>query len=110
MAENQTTQVRAFMTFDAVNEDELKRCLNHHIEHLIDFDDVSDVLSSVHGVTYYNPDDKHDGSKLTILAELLSDILQTEPSDEELDNDDKAIELYDELHNLKIAMENMGLL
>ena len=105
-----TTQLKAFMTFDVKNEEEMKRYLDHHMEYLIDFDSVSDITTGVHGVIAYNPESKHDGTKLQIVAELISDILDTEPSDEELDYDDKAIAMYAELHNLKEAMSDMGLL
>lgn len=47
-------------------------------------------------------------------TETLKDILETllgnnEPSDEELDFDEDAIEMYAEMHNLKEAMEMCGL-
>lgn len=110
MPERNTKQIRAFMTFEAVDEDELNRILDHHMEYMIDFDDMSEVIESVHGVQSYSPNDKHDTTKLQIMAEILSDILESEPSDEDLDNDDDAIELYANLHNLKEAMQKMGIL
>ena len=110
MPERNTKQIRAFMTFEAVDKDELNRILDHHMEYMIDFDDMSEVIESVHGVQSYSPNDKHDTTKLQIMAEILSDILESEPSDEDLDNDDDAIELYANLHNLKEAMQKMGIL
>lgn len=106
----ETKQIKAFMTFEAHNEDELNRILDHHMEYMIDFDDMSDIIESVHNVKSYSPEDKHDVSKLSILAEIVSDILETEPSDEDLDNDDDAIEVYANLHNLKESLQQIGLL
>ena len=49
-----------------------------------------------------------DREKLLKLADLLGEILWSEPSDEELDYDETKIELYDALHNLKISLEENG--
>lgn len=49
-----------------------------------------------------------DREKLLTLKDLLTDLLMNEPSDEDLDYDDDAIAIYEELHNLKDAMENYG--
>ena len=49
-----------------------------------------------------------DREKLLTLKNLLTDLLMNEPSDENLDYDDDAIAIYEELHNLKDAMENYG--
>ena len=40
-----------------------------------------------------------------VLGELIGD---NEPTDEELNYDDDYIELYNEMHNLKKALENVG--
>ena len=45
--------------------------------------------------------------KIKVLVDKL--IGENEPTDEELDYDDDAIEVYAELHNLKQALENIGL-
>ena len=51
-----------------------------------------------------------DWEKLKALKAILDDLIgDGEPTDEELDYDDDAIEVYAEMHNLKEAMENMGL-
>lgn len=53
-----------------------------------------------------------DNNNLNELAKLLSNMLgENEPSDdelEEMDDCDKWFELYDELHNLKDCLENLG--
>ena len=49
-----------------------------------------------------------DRDKLRIIKTLLDEILMTEPSDEELDYDDAAIDMYADLHNLKESMEQLG--
>lgn len=50
-----------------------------------------------------------DRENLVKLKALLDEILgDNEPTDEELDFDDKAIEMYAEMHNLKQAMEELG--
>lgn len=46
---------------------------------------------------------------LADLAEVLGKLIgDNELSDEELDYDDDYIELYNEMHNLKKALENVG--
>ena len=57
----------------------------------------------------YDTESKHDAEKLAMLAIIVNDIIgENEPSDEDLDNDDTAIELYDNIHNLKLSLEDMG--
>ena len=47
--------------------------------------------------------------KLAQLKELLDEMLgNNEPSDEDLDFDEDAIEIYAEMHNLKEALEQYG--
>lgn len=99
ISEEKTTQVRAFMTFDTVNENKLKRILDHHMEYLVDFDSVSDITTGVHGVIAYNPDDKYGiRDKLKIIKEIVADILDTESINEELDNNDA---IYNTLRELR---------
>ena len=51
-----------------------------------------------------------DWEKLIKINELVDELIgENEPTDEELDYDDDAIEVYAELHNLKEALENIGL-
>ena len=50
-----------------------------------------------------------DLDKLVLLSELVHSMLgDNEPSDEELDYDEDAIALYDDLHNLKYSLERLG--
>lgn len=101
--------LRAQMCFVTTKPEELERILDHHMEYLIDMDDNRDLIQTVHSVKSYDVKSKHDVPKLQMLAALLSDIIgETEPTDEELDDDDDAIALYDELHNLKEALKNCG--
>ena len=51
-----------------------------------------------------------DWENLRKIKVLVDEVLgDNEPTDEELDYDDYAIEMYAELHNLREAMERMGL-
>lgn len=51
-----------------------------------------------------------DWDNLKKIKELIDELIgENEPTDEELDYDDDAIEVYAELHNLKEALENIGL-
>ena len=51
-----------------------------------------------------------DWEKLMKIKELIDELLgENEPTDEDLDYDDDAIDVYDELHNLKESMERIGL-
>lgn len=50
-----------------------------------------------------------DREKLLKIKELIDELIgDNEPTDEELDYDDDAIQMYADLHNLKESMENMG--
>ena len=51
-----------------------------------------------------------DWEKLRKIKELIDELLgDNKPSDEELDYDDDAIEMYADLHNLKASMEQLGI-
>ena len=51
-----------------------------------------------------------DWENLKKIKALVDELIgENEPTDEELDYDDDAIEVYAELHNLKEALENIGL-
>ena len=50
-----------------------------------------------------------DRDVLFELAELVGKILETEPSDEDLDYNEDAIEVYASIHNLKEALKNIGI-
>ena len=50
-----------------------------------------------------------DFEKLRKIYSLIDELIgESEPTDEELDFDDDAIQMYADLHNLKESMENMG--
>ena len=98
------------MSIESNNPDELRHILDHHIEYLVDMDANKEIVTSIANVQAYDLDDKNNDSKLSMLSEILSDILITEPSDDDLNNDDDLIDLYAELHNLKTSLENVGLL
>lgn len=50
-----------------------------------------------------------DKEKLVELKELLDELIgENEPSDEDLDFDEDAIEMYAAMHNLREAMEQCG--
>lgn len=59
-------------------------------------------------IIMYDTDYKHDKPKLRILSEVVSDILANEPSDADLNHNQTAIDLYDRIHELKDALEEMG--
>lgn len=51
-----------------------------------------------------------DWDNLKKIKELIDELIgENEPTDEELDYDEDTIEVYAELHNLKEALENIGL-
>lgn len=102
--------IRTQMSIESNDPDELRRILDHHIEYLVDMDNNKNIVTSISNVQSYDTEDKNNVSKLSMLSEILSDILITEPSDDDLNNDDDLIDLYAELHNLKTSLENVGLL
>ena len=103
--------VKAQMNIETNDVDELRRILDHHIDYIINMDDCSDIISSIANVQSYDITDKRDATKLSMLASLLEDILgENEPSDEDLDIDDNAIELYDNLYNIKTSLQAMGIM
>jgi hypothetical protein len=65
----------------------------------------------IHIIGSYDDNEKCDRNKIACIASIINDVLdKSEPSDEELDYDDDAIALYDELHNTKQALEQCGYL
>ena len=99
--------IRTTMTIETTNKEELQRILDHHIDYLIDMEVNSDI-QSVEGVVSYDVDSTYDAPKLKMLASIVSDILYKNPSDDDLDNDDDAIELYNNIQKLAESLENMG--
>lgn len=102
--------IRTQMSIESNDPDELRRILDHHIEYLVDMDANKEIVTSIANVQAYDTEDKNNVSKLSMLGEILSDILITEPSDDDLNDDNDLIDLYAELHNLKTSLENVGLL
>lgn len=72
-------KVKAIMTLDTSNVDELRRILDHHIDYLIDMDDNRDIIENVSGVLSYEVSAEHDNisNKLKVLASVLADCLHT---------------------------------
>lgn len=101
--------VKAFMTIETGNPEELQRMLDHHMEYLIDFDEHYDTVKSISNVMSYDAAERHDRTKLQILSAVINDILSDEPSDADLDHDDDAISLYGGIHNLKESLARMGM-
>lgn len=102
--------IKTMLSITTEDSEELHRILDHHVDYLIDMDANSDIVTSIGNVISYNVDDKHDKHKLQMLAQIVDDILETEPSDEDLDNDDTAIEMYANIKNLKESLKKYGLL
>lgn len=50
-----------------------------------------------------------DERKLSAIKSLINSILANEPTDEELNYDDNAIQMYTDLHSLKESMDNCGI-
>lgn len=107
--DTKTVKVHVSMDIDcpAKNEEKLRRYLDHHIEYLVDLDNNMDVIKSIYNVKAYTDKKNDDSIKLMLLRSLIDDVLKTEPSDEELENKDDVLELYEEIHNLKQTFDNL---
>lgn len=101
--------VKAIMSIETEKPKELRRMLDHHMEYLIDFDEHRDTITSVADVMSYETESDNYRAKLEILSYIINDILATEPSDEELDDDEDMIDLYEEIHNLKESLVDNGI-
>lgn len=99
--------IRAIMTIETTDPEEIERLLNHHIDYLIDMDDNQDI-ESISDVITYDIESKSNKDKLKILAAIISDVLETKPADDEL-NDKSTKDLYANIHNLKESLENVNL-
>lgn len=108
-AKKNNIMTKALITFDTVDEEEFHKILKHHIDYMIDFDDMSDVISSAHDITFYDTDERRDTKKLQMISSILDDILNVEPTAKDLDYDDDAMSLYEQLKSLKATLDNMGL-
>lgn len=101
--------VKVFMNLESPDPTELQRILDHHADYVIDFDNNTDVVTSVSGVETYIENDKDDRTKLRILASIIDDIIgEGKPSPEDLDHDDDAIQVYDDIESLRQSLEAMG--
>lgn len=99
--------IRAIMTIETTDPEEIERLLNYHIDYLIDMDDNQDI-ESISDVITYDIESKSNKDKLKILAAIISDVLETKPADDEL-NDKSTKDLYANIHNLKESLENVNL-
>ena len=97
--------VKAFMTIETGDIEKARQTLNQQSDCLID--DCS--IKSISNVLCYDANSKHDKLKLSILAEIVDDILPEELSVDEQDLlDDETTDLYDAVRKLQEALRNMG--
>lgn len=108
-SKNNESIVKAIMSMETRNPEELRRMLDHHMEYLIDFDEHYDTITSVADVMSYEVEGEDAETKLEILSSIVNDILATEPSDDNLDNDEDKIDVYAEIHNLKESLTKIGI-
>ncbi len=101
---------RAMLLMNTRDTEEFEKCLNHHLDYLIDFDNAGDLCTSAGETITYDIDTLNDIKKLEMLSAVLHDILgRNKPSDEDLSYDDNFIELYDNLNNVKASLHRIGL-
>ena len=100
--------VKAFMTIETGDIEKARQTLNQQSDCLID--DCS--IKSISNVLCYDANSKHDKPKLSILAEIIDDILPEELSVDEQAKlyllDDETTDLYDAVRKLQEALRNMG--
>lgn len=101
--------IKAYMSIetDSENVEELRRVLDHHIDYLIDMDNNPDI-ESIADVISYDSDSKYDRGKLQMLSAIVEDILDSNPSASDYDDEDEASELYHTIHKLASALDAMG--
>ena len=59
---------------------ELRAMLGHHVDYLIDMEENKDLVKQVHGVrSFVAGDTRHEATKLSMLEEIVDDILQSRP-------------------------------
>ena len=110
MANTEEKFYKAVITFGTKDPEFLETALGHHLDYLIDFADAGDGCTSAGDTTFYDMDSKHDAPKLSALASILFDIMgENEPTEEDLNEDWNAIELYDNLRKVKESLVKMGL-
>lgn len=101
--------IKAFMAIetDTENVEELRCTLRHHVDYLIDMNNNPDI-KSVANVISYNTDSKYDRGKLQMLSAIIEDILDSNPSASDYDDDEEASALYHAIHKLASALDAMG--
>ena len=97
--------VKAFMTIETGDIEKARQTLNQQPDCFID----NCSIKSISNVLCYDANSKHDKVKLSILAEIVDDILPEELSVDEQDLlDDETTDLYDAVRKLQEALRNMG--
>lgn len=101
--------IKAYMSIetDSKNVEELRRILDHHVDYLIDMDNNPDI-ESIADVISYDSDSKYDRGKLQMLSAIIEDILDSNPSASDYDDEDEASELYHAIRKLASALDTMG--
>lgn len=101
--------VKVFISLKSPNSAELKRVLDYNAERIIAIDSNTDIITSVSSVDAYADNDKDDRTKLQLLSSIIDDIMaHGKPSEEDLDYDDDAMLVYDNIEELRESLENMG--
>lgn len=99
---------RALLTLSTEKPyEELEKCLNHHLEYLIDFDNNDGLCTEATTDAFYNlnaSDKNTQMRRLAMLSAILSDILSHEPSDEEIGDNEQLMNVYSEIHNLNSSL------
>lgn len=100
--------IKAFMTIETDNIETVRQTFNQQPDCLID----NCSIKPISNVLCYDTNSKHDKPKLSILAEIIDDILPEELSvDEQVKLyllDDETTDLYDAVRKLQEALRNMG--
>ena len=105
----ETKELCVYMRLEAIDVEEMKRNVDHHLEYIIDFDNSTDLIKSVSGAKSYT-DDEHD-EKLRVLRQVIDDIRLNEPDDDDLDTIQEGHELtdvYAKIANLDQALKDAG--
>ena len=105
----ETKELCVYMRLAVIDEEEMKRIVDHHLEYIIDFDNNADLFESVSGAKSYT-DDEHD-EKLRVLRQVINDIRCNEPDDDALDAVQERHELtdvYTEIANLDQLLKDAG--
>lgn len=111
MEMKETKNVRVVMEITTKDTAELQRMLDHHMEYLMDFENNRDVVESVSGVISYDKElGKDNLLKMQALCRIVEDVLETKPSNEELENKCLSMrELYIRLHELNECLKNISI-